>query len=131
MKTKKKFTFMKGVPSAIQAFLLALSIILLLFFLAAILGSISFFSENAGEQVAYIIHAILIAAGCYLICWQNPRSVWYVPVIANIFVIISAVVEPSFWISSLWIYFGSSIVLSVPASVLGAFKGRKILKSME
>ena len=129
MKSKKKWVFMKGVPSSLQAFLLALIAMVLLFILAGLLGAIPFFAENSGESAAYIVHAIIIATGCYFICRKNPKSIWYVPIIANVMAIISAIVEPNFWITSLGIFLGISIVLSILTSIFGALQGKKLQQS--
>lgn len=123
MNTKKNSPFLKGVPSALRALLLAVGTTVILIVLSEIIGAIFPKIENISESVGYILYDIIIAIGCYFICKQNPKSVWYVPIIANVFVIISAIAEPNFWITDLWMYFGSSIVLSIPASLFGAFMG--------
>ena len=120
---------MKEFPSWLQALLLALVAIVILFVLAGFLGAIPFMAENYGETAAYIVHALLIATGCFFICMKNPKSLWYVPVIANIMVIVAAFAEPNFWITSLGILLGCSLILSVSAGIFGAIKGKKKLNA--
>ncbi len=81
--------------------------------------------SNNDVLVFYILYNLVIAGGCFYICRQNPKSIWYVPVLCNIIGIISAIIEQNFWISSLWIVICSGWVLSIIASILGALIGRK------
>jgi hypothetical protein len=48
-----------------------------------------------------------------------------VPVLCNIIGIFSAIIEPNFWISSLWIVICSGWALSIIASITGVLIGRK------
>jgi len=57
---------------------------------------------------------------------QNPKSIWYVPILCNIIGIISAIVEPTFWKGSLWIVICSGWALSIITSIIGALIGKKI-----
>jgi hypothetical protein len=82
-------------------------------------------ASDIGDLVFYILYNLIIAGGCFYICWQNPKSVWYVPVLCNIIGIISAIIEPNFWISSLWIVICSGWLLSLISSITGAQFGRK------
>lgn len=125
MKTHDNYSFLWGVPVWLQALLLATFSILFLFIVAAILGTIPFFAENFGEPGAYFLHALLLAGGCYFICRQYPNSIWYVPLVANVFVLFSACVEPTFWSSNLCIYLGSALPISVAAALWGAKRGIK------
>lgn len=128
MKIKGKKYYMTGVAVWLQALLLALVSIIVLFVVAAILGQISLFAENAGEQAAYALHALLLATGCFLICRKYPKSAWYVPLVANVFVILSACFEPNFWKTDLYFWLGSALPLSVVTAYLGS-KAHKHKKS--
>ncbi len=125
MKTRADYYFMWGVPVWLQALLLATFSILVLFIVAAVAGSIPFFAENFGEPGAYFLHALLLAGGCYVICRRYPNSIWYVPLVANVFVLFSACVEPTFWSSNLCICLGSALPVSVAAALWGAKQGMK------
>ena len=126
MKTKKRRTFLKGVPVPLQALILALVSALGLFVVADIIAVVFSIPEENGEWMIYLMHSMFIATGCYFICRQNPKSIWYVPVIANIMVITAACIEPTFWTTTMWIYFGSSFVISIPAGILGSIAGRRL-----
>ncbi len=119
MKKKKRNNIFRGVPVWLQAFLLALVALLLLFVVAAVLGMFPVLTDNYAEQAGYVLHAVFIAAGCFYICRRHPKSVWYVPLLANVFVFLSALIEPAFWTTSLWIFLGSAVVLSIPAAMWG------------
>ncbi len=99
---KKKEMKLLGLPSWGSALLTAFLSLIFLFVFADLIGSILKIDKESSEKIAYILSGIIIAAACYLICRHDPRSVWYVPIIANIPGIISAIVEPIFWITYLW-----------------------------
>jgi len=81
--------------------------------------------SDAADLVFYILYNLIIAGGCFYIGRQNPKSIWYVPVLSNIVGIISAIIERNFWISSLWIVICSGWMLSIIASIIGARMGRR------
>jgi len=115
-----------GIPS----WGLALLTMLLAFFVLMFVGSsiaelFRIPDNNAAEWVFYMLYNLIIAGGCYYICRHNPKSVWYVPVLSNIIGIISAIAEPNFWISSLWIVICGGWGLSIIASIWGSWTGRK------
>lgn len=84
-------------------------------------------AKNVGEPIAYMLHAIIIATGCYFVCRKNPKSFWYVPLIANLFVFVSAFIEPNFWVTSLYLWYGASFILSIPASIWGSLMGKTLI----
>ena len=122
METKEKKLL--GLPSWGLALLAGFLSFILLFFLAALLGSILPINKDISEGIAYVLLGIVIATACYFICKHNPKSVWYVPIIANIFGILAAIVEPSFWITDLWILICGGWVLSIIAALIGAKLGQ-------
>ncbi|HUU05236.1 MAG TPA: hypothetical protein VMZ49_05065 [Patescibacteria group bacterium] len=122
METKEKKLF--GLSSWVLALLTAFLSLTFLFFFVDLLGSILKIDKDISEIFAYILSGIIIAAACYFICRHNPKSVWYVPIIANIPGIISAIVEPIFWITYLWILICGGWVLSVIAAIIGAKLGQ-------
>ena len=130
MKTKEpKYLF--GIPSWGLSLLTALLSVVILFILAALLGSISKIDDNISEGIAYIIYDIIIAIACFFICRHNPKSIWYVPILCNTMGIISAIVEPNFWITSLWIVICGGWVLSLIGASSGAMVGkRSILRTI-
>ena len=130
METKKKKSFLTKTPSSILALLTVIAAVIVLFGLAEGLGSVMKIDDNIGEVLAYIIYDILIAIGCFYIVKTNPKSVWYVPVICNAVGIIAAIVEPTFWNTSLWILICGGWALSIITSIIGAIVGkRKLIKS--
>jgi hypothetical protein len=81
--------------------------------------------SDIGDLVFYTLYNLIIASGCFYICRQNPKSIWYVPLLCNIVGIMSAIIEPNFWIGSLWIVICSGWVLSIIVSIIGARLGSK------
>ena len=123
MKSKKQKRLL-GLPSWGLSLLVAISAIIILVLLVYLLSSL-FKNENIAEGTAYVIYDIIIAAACFFICRNNPKSIWYVPILCNIMGIISAIVEPNFWITSLWILICSGWLLSVGSAISGAIIGQR------
>jgi hypothetical protein len=121
-----KKPYLWGIPSWGLALLTMFLAFVVLMVVGDILTSIFKIPESdIGDLVFYILYNLIIAGGCFYICRQNPKSIWYVPVLCNIIGIISAIIEPNFWISSLWIVICSGWVLSIIVSIIGARLGSK------
>ena len=125
MKANKKKSFLAGIPSwglAGIALVVPLTFMIFLFILEDLLR----IDENIGEPIFYAIFDLFNAACCFFIVRQNPVSVFYVPVICNLLGIFIAITSAKFWMTSEWMYFGSGWVLSIIASVLGYYMGRRM-----
>ena len=129
METIGKKSFFSRIPSWGLSLLTAILAFLFLFFFASVLGKIQGIGEDMGGIFAYIVHGILIAIACFYICKKYPKSIWYVPIICNIMGIISAIVEPNFWTTSMWIAICGGWFWSVVASYAGFVKGRSNITS--
>ena len=116
-----------GLPSWGLSLLTAFVSLIFLFFFSALLGVIPQIDKNISEGIAYIVFNIIVAAACFFICKHNPKSVWYVPIICNAVGIISAIVEPNFWITDLWIFICSGWVLSIIAAIVGRIVGQRLM----
>ncbi len=125
MKSKEQKRLL-GLPSWGLSLIVSILSLLILFFLAYLLGSI-FKNENVAEWTAYIIYDIIIATACFFICRNNPKSIWYVPILCNTMGIISAIVEPNFWITSLWIVTCGGWILSLAGAITGTLIGKRSL----
>ena len=123
MKTNGKKSFLSRIPGWALSLLAAIFSFIFLFLIAALFNSFSFF-RNIGDGPAYIAYDILIAVICFFICRKDPKGFWYVPILCNVLGIISAVIEPNFWITSLWIFIGIGWVLSVIGAITGTWAGR-------
>ena len=118
MKTNRKKSFLSTTPSAVLALLTFFGTFILIF-------AIGEGSGKFREPLAYILYDLVTAGCCFYIVKQNSKSIWYVPIICNLAGIISAIVEPNFWITLLWIYFCSGWVLSLITSIVGAQIGKR------
>jgi len=98
---------------------------IILFIIASFLGDLLRIDENISEPVFYIIFDVFIAVCCFFIVRQNPGSLWYVPIVCNMIGIISAIIESTFWVTSLWMFICGGWALSIIASVIGYYFGRK------
>jgi hypothetical protein len=123
--TQRKKPNLWGIPSWGLALLTMLLAFVVLMVMGDIIAAIFRIQEsNTADLVFYILYNLTIAGSCFYIVRQNPKSVWYVAVLCNIIGIISAIIEPNFWISSLWIVICSGWILSIIASITGALIGR-------
>lgn len=120
MNTNRKKSFLVTSPSAVLALLTFFGALILLFGIGKGIGG------DIGGTLAYILSDLVIVVCCFIIIKQNPNSIWYVPIICNLMGIIAAIVEPNFWISSMWIYVSIGWVLSIVVSIIGAQKGKKV-----
>jgi hypothetical protein len=95
-------------------------------FLFAIVESITEGKGIVGFMVYYLIaYYIVLTVSCFFIVKKNPKSFWYVPMICNLLGIIAAFTESVFWEGLLWIIFGSGLVLSIIASIIGMLIGKR------
>lgn len=81
---------------------------------------------NISQFIAYIAYDLIIALGCYFLCLKNPYSVWFVPIVCNAAGIVSAILEPNFWISSMWVLTVLGWMISIITSMWGHDIGIKI-----
>lgn len=116
METKEKKSFLSRTPSWVLSIITVVLSLIFLFLLA----------YTVGEVIAYISYDIVIVFACFFICRKNPNSVWYVPIICNAMGIIAAIVEPNFWITSLWIIMCSGWILSLIGAISGAMVGQRV-----
>jgi hypothetical protein len=114
-----------GIPSWGFALLTMFLAFVVLMVVSDIIAGIFKIPEGKGDLVFYILYNLIIAGGCFFICRQNPKSIIYVPVLCNVIGIISAIVEPTFWIGSLWIVICGGWALSIIVSIIGARLGSK------
>ena len=124
---KKERKLLFGIPSWGLSFITAVLSLIFLLFLASLLVSIPKIGEDIGELIAYISYDIIIAVSCFFICRHNPKSIWYVPILCNTAGIISAIVEPNFWITSLWIVICGGWILSIIGAISGAIVGKRVI----
>jgi hypothetical protein len=123
METKPKRSFLETVPSALSAFIVF------------IVAGIVFFTTDSiwtprteTGLISHSINDVIIAVGCFVIVRQNPKSVWYVPVICNALLIISSIGEPNFWKSVMIFPICGGWILSVIVSVIAAKTGNRVQK---
>ena len=115
-----------GIPSWGLALLTMFLAFVVLMVVGDILTAIFKKRESNGVDLAfYIIYNLIIAGGCFYICRQNPKSIFYVPVLCNIVGIIASIVEPTFWSGSLWMVICGGWVLSIIVSFIGASIGKR------
>jgi len=131
MKNNGMKSFLATTPSWLLALLTFVGTFILIFVICEGVGFILVFAigeevmGKIGEPLTYILYDLVTAGCCFIIIKHRPISIWYVPIICNLLGIISAIIEPNFWITSMWFYFCSGWVLSVITSVIGALIGRR------
>lgn len=118
--TAKKSRFI-NVPSWILSISAAI-------FIAIVLGIINSMRISVSDNVKYVIWIVLIAITCFLICLNDSKSVWYVPILCNILSLLPAVFDESFWTTPFGIIMFIGLCLSIIAAILGAYVGRRAAK---
>ena len=83
------------------------------------------YGENTGGWITYLSGGILISVACFFICRTYPKSVWYTPIICNAIGILAAIIEPQFWVSSMWMPYSMGWLLSVFGALGGAWIGHR------
>jgi len=117
MKPKTKSNFISA-PS----WALSISAAIIIFILMGIINSqVVFLDDNP----RYIIWAALIAVACFFLAWNDPRSVWYAPLLCNMFIPLVATFDNSFWTTPFGIIIFIGLCLSFVTSILGAKVGRR------
>jgi uncharacterized membrane protein YvlD (DUF360 family) len=122
---KKKHNILLKIPSWGLAILAAFVTAVILMILGIFIGPLIRPYEYIADASPYISYAIIISIACFYICKYNPKSFWYVPILCNPFGIISAIVEPNFWTTAMWIFICGGWVLSIIGAVSGAMVGRR------
>lgn len=94
---------------------------------AALLAAftVGFLNNYLEEPLIYFIWSLMLVIASFLICILHPRSVWVVPFLCNILVLLPAACDNSFWNTSFGFIIGSGVGLSVIMAHLGAMIGRK------
>lgn len=75
--------------------------------------------------MGYILYDLVIVLSCLFIVKNHPKSIWYTPIICNAISIYFAITESDFWITTTWIPLCGGWVLSIIASGLGAWIGKR------
>jgi hypothetical protein len=128
IKPKGKKSFLASFPSGVSALLSLIVFTFILFVVGDLLNSF-----DPSSAITYALFGLLSATACFFIIKQNPKSIWYVPLIINAFLIFSAVVEENFWRPPpdnlpgipMWIPICSGWLLSIIASIIGAWMGKR------
>jgi hypothetical protein len=128
MNTNTKRSFLVRIPS----WALALLWFILNAVLLAIMGMVMMVlnvpqSSVIADVLVWVIYDVLVAVGCYFIVNRSPKSIWYVPVICNLYGIIGFISVPDFRTNYLIILMIGGWILSIIASVIGYYIGRKAL----
>jgi CDP-diglyceride synthetase len=124
MNANKKRSFLSGIPSGGLALLAVVASFIVVFGIGE-LGEGMKIKNDVVEAIPYIIYGLFIAVCCFFIVRQNPKSIWYVPLICNAVGIIAAIIEPTFWVTSLWMLICGGWVLSIIASIIGNRFGKR------
>ncbi len=120
METHRKKSFLTGIPSWASA-LIVLSVL----FVAVMTIPESNEDKPILEAIAFIIYGVFNALSCFFIVKENPKSIWYVPLIINAILIFSAIGEPNFWRTSMWIFVCTGWILCIIASIVAARIGKR------
>jgi hypothetical protein len=115
MKRKKIIEGIAEIPAWVISLIAAFSVFIILGILSGYIG----------QPLSYVIWSLSLASASFLICILHPKHVWIVPLICNIFVIPIAMLDDSFWSTSLGLILGLGVVFSVLMAHFGALLGRR------
>lgn len=77
------------------------------------------------EALVYIIWGVVNSICCFFITRQNPKSIWYVPLIINSILTALIISTQNFWENILLISLFGIWVISIIASITGAWQGKR------
>ena len=127
----KKKSRLSGIPAWALSILTLVALIIVMSIFHDPFGH----GDSTFEIIGYIVWDVLITAACFIICKTHPKSVGYTSVICNAVSIASVIVPiiyPEYWPSlSEWIFWISSIVLSVIGAIAGAKIGRRKINQVK
>jgi hypothetical protein len=121
MKSTTKRPFLDRASSIVWAVITAVFSIILLFFLGEV-GFAFLFGETLAEPLAFIIYGLILGISSFIICRHNPKSLWYVLIILNIFNFLSLIGEYRSIIGTIVNYVTLAILLSMLGGLWGANK---------
>ena len=123
METKQKKSFFTKITSWLLAVLIFIVAAIVLFISDSIMTP-----HSETGLISHIINDLIIAAGCFFIVRENPKSIWYVPLICNALSILASIAEPNFWKSIMCIPICGGWVLSLIVSIIAAQQGKRTQK---
>jgi len=110
----------------IPAWALSLVIFVLSIISAFVFEDVTMPGYGTLEIIGSIFYIILIPVACFIICRIHPKSVWYTPFICNPVGLLGTIFHPLAWTTlSEYLFFVSSLVLSVIAAFVGAKIGQR------
>jgi hypothetical protein len=81
-----------------------------------------------GQFMPYVFYDFIIIVFSFFIVKQNPKSIWYVPIICNAFGIFSALMPDSLGTMQERILIYGGWLLTIIVSIIGARMGKKTVK---
>ena len=123
MSYKPKRSFFTRIPAWGLSILTMLLSFILVIGVAALLEGLKITGDH-GELFLNVTLFLFVATACYLICFLNPRSFWYVPILSNLITIIAAIAEP-IQLTPDWFYVMGGWGFTLLAAWMGAWMGRR------
>lgn len=127
MKSTEKKPFLDRASSFVWALIMAFAA-LILFFLLVELVLAPLLGMQLGETVGYLLYGLVLGISGFIICKHNPKSVWYVILILNIFTFLTVIGEYRTIVGTLGILNGIALLFSIIGAILGARTGKKQLR---
>jgi len=123
MKINRIKSFFRRTPS----WVLALIILTVEFFIFSFFPFrlVDIVPGKISEVLTFVLYVLINVICCFLIVRQNPKSIWYVPLIINSVLIFAVFGDINFRRSSIWIPVFCGFVLSIVASMLGVWARKR------
>lgn len=114
-----------GMPSWAFSLMVSFGSLLVLFFLSSLFVSILNNNEKLGGIIAYLVYDTMITIACFIVCRNDPKSIWTSPVLCNVGGIIPAFIEPTFWTTFMWVVVSIGWITSLSAALAGMIIGKR------
>ncbi len=130
MRTMRKTSFLPESPSWLLALLTSITATFITLIYVVIYGFMTFAAHDndiiGSTIIPVALYFSIIILMIFFIVKRNPISVWYVPVICNVILILFVIGESNFWLNpSEWIPIFTGWVLSIIAAILGVIAGKR------
>lgn len=127
MKSTEKKPLLDRASSFVWALIVTFVALILLFLLVELVLA-PLLGMQLGETVGYLTYGLILGLSGFIICKHNPKSVWYVILVLNIFTFLTVIGEYRTIIGALGLLNGIAFLLTIIGCVLGARTGKKQLK---
>lgn len=116
----KNLSLRRHLASLVWAVYIALGTTFASFFIDGVVRSL-----HVGDNITYLLWAVIIAVCCFLIIRYDPKSIWYVPLVSISIFVPAVYAEIRYWGSPNSVSLLVGVILIAVISLLAYRAGRK------